>query len=207
MDFFDSAQIASAVIKDPLEGKTKDRPCKGTFLCSEVLLFAPEAQLPAWEGLGFSSDPKCKDAPLCLASKKGHMMVMFKGAFVPTVGTSGEEYAPITDLTAMFPVAPSPEQADKSRNAWIRMSQDSCAPIFSAFGHPLKPCEALDGRLMPAIDESGDEGLPLGEDIAKVLVEIAMCAFDNDEGIEVEMGCFPSLDKRTGRTNPELTRL
>ena len=206
-NFFSAAQIASSVIKDPLEGRTKDRPCKGTFLCTEILLFAPEHQVGAWESLGFSNDPKCKDAPLILTSKNDHMMVMFKGAFAPSVPPSGEEYAPITDLTATFPVAPAEAQAAKSKNAWIRMSQESCAPIFKAFGHPLKACEELEGRLMPAQDDSADEGLSLGADLARVLCEMAMLAFDSDEGIAVEMGCYPSKDRKTGRLNPELTVL
>ncbi len=207
INFFDDAQISSAVIKDPLEGTTKDRPRKGTFLLSEMLLFAPEDQVSRWETLGFSSDTKCKDAPLVLKSKTGHVMLMFKGAFDPGVGTNGEEYAPITDLTAMFPVAPSPEQKEKSRNAWIRMSQETCAPIFAALGHPLKACEQLDGRLMPAADDSSDDGLGLGADLAKVLAEIAATLLDNDDGVEVEMGCFNSKDRKTGRETPELTTL
>jgi len=59
---------------------------------------------------------------------------------------------------------------------------------------PMTSKEMLEGRLMPAQDDSSDEGLSLGADLAQVLCEMAMLAFDSDEGIAVEMGCYPSKD-------------
>lgn len=202
-NFFSEAEIATATVTDPLKGKSRKDPCKGTLTIQEVVILDVEGRMAAWESLGFVRGKEAEGAARLGVSKNGHCMVMFSGVFAPDDGPEGEVFSPIADVSCNFCIVPVSTMAEKSRNGWISASAEQCAPLFAVAGHDLAPNDVLK-RLMPAQTQGDAEGVGLNG-LPAILAEMAAAAQQGT--LVARYGACYVKDRKSGREQVELVPL